>query len=358
MAATEINVEQQPEEWAGPSDQQAEKALSIGSRLGNWKTIVSFAFAIAVMAFAVVKGGIDPVTLWARIRTINLALFVGAFIVYYLTFPMRGYRWKLLLQNASRGGDTRPVDQMDVRGLTEIVYISWFTNCVVPAKLGDLYRAYLAKLWTGISWVMTMGTILAERIIDILVLSFMLAITGIIVFNHRLGHVGIILFLGLGLGVAGIVVLVLMKTMSDRIRAIVPDRFRDRYIAFEEGSLKSFRRLPLIFVLTVVVWSMEGARLQLVFLSLGIHTHISSVPFVPMLFFALGTAVLTTIPFTPGGLGLVEVGLLSLMVYSGIPKGEAAAVVLVDRVLSYYSVAVLGAVVYLVSKRSHFRHPG
>lgn len=358
MAATEFNIDEQPEELLEQSDQQTEKALSIGSRLGNWKTILSFAFAIAVMAFAVIKGGIDPVTLWARIRTINLALFAGAFVVYYLTFPLRGYRWKVLLQNAYKGSDTRAVDSMSVRGLTEIVYISWFVNCVVPAKLGDLYRAYLAKLWVHISWVKTMGTILAERIIDILVLCVMLATTGFIIFHDRLAHVGIILILGVGLAIAGIAVLVVMKTMSDQIRRLVPGRFLERYVAFEEGSLQSFRRMPWIFVITVLVWSMEGGRLQFVFLSLGIQSHVTSVPFVPMLFFALGTAVLTTIPFTPGGLGLVEVGLLSLMVYSGIPKGEAAAVVVVDRVLSYYSVAVIGAVVYFLSKRSHFRHPG
>jgi uncharacterized membrane protein YbhN (UPF0104 family) len=56
-------------------------------------------------------------------------------------------------------------------------------------------------------------------------------------------------------------------------------------------------------------------------------------------------------------LGLVEVGLGSLMIYLGIPKPDAAAVVLIDRVLSYYSVAFIGFVVYLLSKRSHFRHP-
>jgi uncharacterized protein (TIRG00374 family) len=76
-----------------------------------------------------------------------------------------------------------------------------------------------------------------------------------------------------------------------------------------------------------------------------------------MLFLALGTAVLTTIPFTPGGLGLVEAGLLSLMIFLGVPKEAAAAVVVVDRILSYWSIAFFGFLVYLLSKRSHFRHP-
>lgn len=310
-----------------------------------------------VIAVVIVKGGIDPTAMWRRVRTLNLFLFVGAFLVYYTTFPLRGYRWKVLLQNVYGTTHSTAVEEMSVRGLSEILYISWFVNCVVPAKLGDLYRAYLVKLWKHISWTKTVGTIMAERIVDILVLSFLLAGTGLFVFHDKLGRVSVILFLGVGLAVAGIVALVLMKTLSAHIQRRIPERFRHRYVSFEEGTLHSFRRLPLLLALTTGIWLLEGARLQLVFTSLGLHTHISGIPFAPMLFFALGTAVLTTVPFTPGGLGLVELGLGSLMIYLGIPKVDAAAVVLVDRLLSYYSVAFFGFLVYLLSKRSHFRHP-
>lgn len=357
MAATEENVNGQPEDWNEPSDQQAEQELAISKRVGNWRTILSFGFALFVMAFVVVKIGIDPAAFWHRLRTLNLGLFIGAFVIYYLTFPLRGFRWKRLLENAYRETHQQAIEDMSVRGLTEIIYISWFVNCVVPAKLGDLYRAYLAKLWVHTSWSKNVGTILAERLVDILVLSLLLAVTGFIVFHDRLGRVGVILAFGIGLALVGILALVLMKTMSHRIRRLVPQRFLPRYVAFEEGTLHSFQRLPLLLVLTTLIWFLEGSRLQLVFASLGLHTHISGIPFAPMLFFALGTAVLTTIPFTPGGLGLVEGGLLSLMIYLGIPKADAAAVVLADRLLSYYSVAFLGFLVYLLSKRSHFRHP-
>lgn len=357
MAATESNIDETPDEWVDTSEQQAEQDLSIGRRIGNWKSIASFAFAVVVIAVVVVTQRIDLSALWYRLHTLNVGLFVSAFVLYYLTFPLRGFRWKTLLQNAYGDTHAQAVEDMSVRGLTEIIYISWFVNCVVPAKLGDLYRAYLAKLWVHISWARTIGTVIAERIVDILVLSLILAVTGLLAFHNRLGHIGIILWLGVALAISGILALLAMKTMSRRIQRIIPDRFVSKYVSFEEGTLKSFRRIPLLFGITAVIWIMEGGRLQLVFASLGLHTHISSVPFAPMLFFALGTAVLTTIPFTPGGLGLVEGGLLSLMIYLGIPKTDAAAVVLVDRLLSYYSVAVLGFLVYLVSKRSHFRHP-
>jgi glycosyltransferase 2 family protein len=342
------------------SDAQAEQRLSIARRLGDWKTLVSFGFAVLVLVFVIAKGGIDPAAIWARVRTANPLFIVVAVVVYYSTFPIRGYRWKILLQNAYAGEDSSGVDSMTIRGLAEIIYISWFVNCVVPAKLGDLYRAYLAKLWVNISWTKTIGTVLAERIIDILVLGLLLASTGFIVFHGKLGGVGEILLLGVALAVVGILLLVAMKVFSERIRRLVPTRFQERYIGFEEGTLQSFKRMPLILSLTVLVWFLEGARLQFVFFALGLHSTdtISSIPFAPMIFFALGTAVLTTVPFTPGGLGLVEAGLGGMMIYLGVPKTDAVAVVLVDRLISYYSVAALGFFVYLMSKRSHFHIQG
>ena len=347
-----------PETLEESVDQQADQALSIGHRLGNWKSAASFAFGVAVLAIAILKSGIDPTVLWHRVRTLNLGLFVSAFAVYYVTFPLRGLRWKALLQNAYRDTHSDVVDDMSVRGLTEIIYISWFVNCVVPAKLGDLYRAYLARLWVHISWMKAMGTVLAERVVDILVLSLLLAATALLVFHNRVGRVSVILMFGVGLALAGIIAVLLMKTLSSRIRRSLPERFVERYVAFEEGTLDSLRRLPLLFGLTVLIWFLEGGKWQLVFAALGLQTHtLSGIPFAPMLFFALATAVLTTVPFTPGGLGFVEVGLGSLLIYLGVPKADAAAVVLVDRILSYYSIVFLGFVVYVLSRRSHFRHP-
>lgn len=359
MAATDPEFEDQPD-WSEPTEQHAEQDLAIGRRFLDWKSLASFGVALLVLAFAIKQAKVDPSAVWARAKTLNVALYFGAFLVYYLTFPIRGYRWKVLLENAYSRTKSEAVADMHVAGLTEILYISWFVNCVVPAKLGDLYRAYLAKIWVHVSGSKMIGTIVAERIIDVLVLSAMLAGSAFIMFHNRLGHVSTILLLGMGLSVIGVLGLVGMKTFSSHIRELLGRnsrtvRFQEKYIAFEEGTLDSFRRLPLLLGLTVVIWLCEGGRIQLVFASLGLQTHQFSVPFVPMLFFALATAVLTTVPFTPGGLGLVEAGLIGIMIYFGIPTQDATVVVLFDRVLSYLSVAVIGFLVYLVSKRSHFR---
>ena len=45
-------------------------------------------------------------------------------------------------------GDPAPRHRCDIatKDSTEIIFLSWLVNCVVPAKLGDVYRAYLLKI--------------------------------------------------------------------------------------------------------------------------------------------------------------------------------------------------------------------
>ena len=80
-------------------------------------------------------------------------------VIYYLGFPLRGLRWSILLRGA--GAVVRVIDA------TEIIFISWLVNCLVPAKLGDIYRAYLLKINSDVSLSRTFGTVFIERILDL-----------------------------------------------------------------------------------------------------------------------------------------------------------------------------------------------
>ena len=54
-----------------------------------------------------------------------------------------------------------------MRDSTEIIFVSWLVNSVVPAKLGEVYRAWLLKVNYPVSLSATFGTIFIERIFDI-----------------------------------------------------------------------------------------------------------------------------------------------------------------------------------------------
>src|ERR1700732_2229440 len=62
---------------------------------------------------------------------------------------------------------------------------SFFVNCVVPAKMGDIYRAYLAKQKLDVPVSKALGTIIAERLIDLIVLMSLLLAAGAVVFRTK-----------------------------------------------------------------------------------------------------------------------------------------------------------------------------
>ncbi|HWS31373.1 MAG TPA: YbhN family protein [Actinoplanes sp.] len=59
------------------------------------------------------------------------------------------------------------------------------------------------------------------------------------------------------------------------------------------------------------------------------------------------------IPLTPGGIGLVEAGLLAGLVAAGMPESTAAAVVLGYRLLTFWLVLPTGAAAYLTLSDRH-----
>lgn len=326
---------------------------TFGGPLG---TALSLAGAAIVVTVAIVKAGIDPGTLWQRLSGISVGLLVCSFLAYYLTFPLRGYRWKVLIRNTCAGTHATEVRDAPVGELTEIVYLSYFVNAVVPAKLGDAYRAYLAKLWIRLPWAAAMGTVVSERIVDIAVVGVLLPVTAIVVFQDHLGQVSLLLAVALGLSTACIAALIVVKPAGRLLHVLAPARLATMFESFQGGLLQSLNRLPPILILTLFIWLLEGVRLLFVFASLGITFQLSGASITSFLFLALGTAILVTLPFTPGGLGLAEVGLGTLIVYLGFSSTDAAAVVVVDRLVSYYSIVILGLAVYLFGRRSHLRH--
>jgi uncharacterized protein (TIRG00374 family) len=107
-------------------------------------------------------------------------------------------------------------------------------------------------------------------------------------------------------------------------------------------------RLPLLLGLTVLVWMAESARLFLVVQALPLHVSLS---LAQIMFIALVASLLTTIPALPGGLVLVEGGIIAVLVFFGLTASQALSVAILDRLISYWSLIAVGLVVFLLSHR-------
>src|SRR5919199_5001085 len=155
----------------------------LGRRMFRLRNVASFLLALVVL-YLVYRQllGLDRGEMWASMRGASAGLFALAFAVFYCSFPLRALRWKALLGNVGCDHATGcPIPS--ALGLTRIMYLAWFANCVTVARLGDVYRGYLLKKTSGVSFAVTLGTILAERLLDLLVMAAMMG-AGVLVIFH------------------------------------------------------------------------------------------------------------------------------------------------------------------------------
>lgn len=349
------NEEHQPEAQKSVPQVEPEitqEQLALGKRFFNWRTLIPLIIVVIALVIFTRKANIDPQKTWQAIKNANLFFFLLAFVIYYLSFALRALRWRLLLENV---GFTRKngVHLPRFWKLVEIIYISFFANVVVPAKLGDLYRAYLLRQEIGVSTTRSFGTVLAERLLDLIVL-LLLFIPAIIIslHEHMPPQLQLSLQVMLAVVVLGMAGLFVLRIAREPIARLVPARFREHYYHFQEGTLGSFRRLPSLTILTVGVWLCESLRFLFVAVSLhlidGSFLHIIAAA----IFIGLGEALLTAIPTTGGGVGLVEGGMVAMIAlfYQG-PNAVnlTAATILLDRTISLFSILIIGLIVFLIA---------
>ena len=152
------------------------------------------------------------------------------------------------------------------------------------------------------------------------------------------------LFGGLILSAVGVAALLAMRRLRRPVEKLLPERFRPYYARFEHGVLGSIGpRLPLLVALSAAGWALESATL---YLTAAVGTP---VPVAGALLVALAASLLSTIPFTPGGLGFTEAGMVLMLGWLGLDTPTAAAVTLLFRIINYWSIIVFGSLLYVAS---------
>ncbi len=351
-AAERAEIEAEAPIIAGPVEDVAADSSWLSHKLLNPRTIFSFVLALAIIVFIFTRLNIDPVATWQTMLTADPLFLITGLLVYYSAFWLRALRWKQLLRNVDADSGSRTV-LPTTNGLVEIIYLSWFVNCIVPAKLGDAYRSYLLKRNSGVSFSTTIGTILAERVVDLLVL-FGLLVASFALVQQKLSNskdfdLNLIMLFGAGMVALLLGGLVALRFFGHVLVRFVPQRFSEKFGQFQHGILRSFKRksLPTVLGLTIVIWFLEGGRLFFVTRSLDAH----AVTLSAVIFIALLSSLLTTLPLTPGGAGLVE-GAVTVALGLFLKDHQlAVSIAILDRLINYWSLIVGGIALYFISKR-------
>ena len=320
--------------------------VSIGRRFLQPRTFVSFGLAAFIVYFAVQRLEVDLDDVWRQLRDANPLLLVTALLTFYSAILIRAMRWRMMLKQVGitrKQGYRLPGNL----GTFQILVLSLFANCVVPARLGDAYRSFLLKDRAGSSFGVGLGTILAERLIDVVVMVGVVVTAGVVVFGANVPERAEQAFLlGIGAVIIGIIGSVVLFVFRERIEALIPDRFGGHFQRLNLGIFEILRKPFPFALLGGLIWLMDGLRVYLVCLALGATITIPEAIVVSLL-----SALVTIIPITPAGLGVVEVFMIWILPQVGVASDTAAAITILDRLITYWSLIVVGLPLYLVNLR-------
>ncbi|MCT9097022.1 lysylphosphatidylglycerol synthase transmembrane domain-containing protein [Haloarchaeobius sp. HME9146] len=289
---------------------------------------------LAVLAFSTVYlwTTVDIFIAIEQVKSANLKIWVLSLIVFYATILFRTIRWRFLLS----GMGLEP----ELRSANRLMFLSLFFNTILPAKSGDLYRCYSASEEYGESKSAHIGTVAVERTTDITLLLLGLLIGSASLFERlilsRLSGTA-----ALGVSIVGMSVTAFYVILS--YHELVPQKVRDISVEFLRGftATTTFSGTLVFLLLSIVIWSMNVVRIGLVTMSVGINMSLLNIFLIAILI-----TVLTGLPITPAGIGIVEAITTSTLVFFGIAASDGLAFVLVDRMITIVSMVVFGSVYF------------
>jgi uncharacterized protein (TIRG00374 family) len=250
----------------------------------------------------------------------------------------------VLTQTTTSIANTIPAGGAVALGLTYQILRSWgFTGSAIA-------------LYIGVTGIWNIFTKLALPVISIAVL----AVTG----GGSAAYIGAAL-IGVAVLTVAVVLLALVfwresfaRRVGDRLGRIV-SWFRklahkepvtdgaDRATAFRADTVELVHRRWIAITLTTILSQLAlYAVLLLALRHVGVSEQEVSAAQV-LAVFAFGR-LLTALPITPGGLGLVELGYIGGLVAAGGAKPQVVAAVLLFRVLTYGIQIPLGAFTYMI----------
>jgi uncharacterized membrane protein YbhN (UPF0104 family) len=335
------------DETVHPDRTEERPTMTLGQRFRQPQTLFSFLFAVLIVVFLFRRVDIDPAEVWQRLRSANVFLFALGLLAFYTGFLVRVVRWRRMLKIA--GVHRLPeVDKLPSNaGLLEIMLLAWFANCVVPAKLGDVYRGFLLKRRSNAPLTTSMGTIAAERLIDLVVLVILLVTSGLVVFGrHFPSGTRTVVIYGGATVLVGLVVVAVIGVFRTHLLGLLPARLAAPVNRIQKGLFENLKNPWRSAGYSVGIWALEGTRVFFVAWSLD-----AMLPPDTSLFIALVGSLAAVSPITPAGLGVVEAVLISVLTFVGAGDDTAAAITILDRVISYWSLIIVGLPLYILHIR-------
>lgn len=266
------------------------------------------------------------------VSTASLRYLFLAFVTYYVSVVIYGVRWKLVLRGIGRDAP--------LLELVKAILASIFMNNVTPMSRsgGELLRMAWVSRKANVPPGVSAVSIVYERILETIPVSA-LFLLGMNYFSSEEPLPFVIL---------GIVGILLMWIKWDAFVRLSLRLFRTPVTEEEMEKIASLRNRHNLNILAILlssaVWILDVVRLKLITMAFGLSLAWSFIAVV-----SIANLLFGLIAFTPGGVGIIEGGLIGTLTYFGVPMALAVSITLLERFVSYIASSIVGFVVLVTS---------
>jgi uncharacterized protein (TIRG00374 family) len=226
-----------------------------------------------------------------------------------------------------------------------LVFFYNFVDNVVPAKLGDVYGAHLARINGGISRSAAMGSLVFVRMVDAWVVLLLATLASWILFSAKLPRT--IAWSLIGGGVIAVAASSIVLTFFLLKRALprwLPQRIQRMIHAFHTGMWPRSQEIVPIAILTVLIWTLEVLWIFFLAQAFGVRPRPAEAVFLTMI-----PLLATAFPLTPSGTGMVELTLFSCLRALGVSSPIAASLTVANRLIDHWLHIGLGLIIWAMS---------
>lgn len=301
---------------------------------------------ISVAATALLFYVVNPWEVLAALRHADPLISLACLATVVAAMWLKAVRWRLFFPEP---------DKVRRSGLHEALYIGYMVNTVLPLRLGEVVRAYLAAETERVSKSTTLATVLIEKVLDLGTMALLLFLLGQIFpdLPESARYAAIVSGIGLAIAIGCIafalaarnLAMSLALWMERRVKPLAAIGVAGLLSAFLDGLDFARKPVTLAWVLfwTVVQWALSGSTVVLAMLAVGI-TGASTYELLQMTLLVLvATNLSMAIPSAPGYVGVFHGVFVATLALFGVREEVATAAAVVEHALVFGLFIVGGA---------------
>jgi uncharacterized protein (TIRG00374 family) len=321
-------------------------------RLKFWIGILISAGLLALMFWWI---GFDFRRLWDAMRGFEPWHLAAAAVLNLMFLVVRAVRWRYLMDPVK--------ERVKISHLYSATMVGFMANNLLPARLGEIVRAYVIGRREDIPKSSAFATIVVERVFDSLSV-FVLLITVLAFMPESIsgGHLAATIRRTRTISLVGGVVLFIIlgflihrqssleKIAGSFLRLISP-KLADSAVGllnkFVSGLsvIKKPRLLGPIIFYSAIHWGFLWVPIYIVFKGYGLNLGVYAAAFI---FVVIAFAV--ALPSTPGYIGTFHAAVAAALMVFGVQKEQALALAIVLWAIGYFPVTIIG--LYCLSREN------